>query len=413
MSMQNMKSRIHKKYILSIFLMQLSVLCFPDSNSNITTITNALTNKGYENLYVFTSGDTIYITYENRKYRWESRAVIDVIQTVIPYSENSKELCLAIQLHGVPIVQVLLNVDKIYEYKSGKILKEEFKESIHASFIIDQFTQNIISNPQNSSSLNKFDIILDPQIRAQFGDYNNPVKLQINIAPSVNVSLWRGMKLTTQVILPLYNEFEEEGDYIRPGLLTINQLIKLPLSTFASINLGYFTNERYGINLDLKKFFLQDKLSIGGNIGYTGYASILKGSWKYSEINLITWFTNFAYRNAKYDLTLQLSYGSFIDKDKGWRFDMYRQFGEINIGFYGMKTNGVINGGFNFIIPIPPRKYSTKRLLRIRPASYFAWEYRAKAHPEQGNDYNTGSDLYKTSTFFNPDYIKNNIIQQL
>jgi len=408
-----MKYPMHKKYILSIILMQLSILCFPDSNPNIKSITNALTNKGYENLCVYTSDDTIYIAYENRKYRWESMALVEIIQAVIPYSENSKELSIVIQLRGIPIIQVLLNINKINDYTSGKILMEEFRESIHASYIINNFKQRIKNNPQNNSSFNKFDVVIHPHIRAQFGDYNNPVKLQLNIAPSVNVSLWKGMKLTTQVILPLYNEFEEEGDYIRPGLLTINQLIQLPLNTFASINIGHFTNERYGINLDLKKFFLQGKLSIGGNIGYTGYASMLRGSWTYSEINLVSWFTNFAYRNAKYDLTIQFGYGSFIANDQGWRFDMYRQFGEINIGFYGMKTDGVINGGFNFIIPIPPRKNPTKRMVRIRPASYFAWEYRAKAHPEHGNVYDTGSELFKTSMYFNPDYIKNNIIQQL
>lgn len=401
------------KHFLCILFVLSTTSCFPVSNPEIDSITSALTNKGYENLCIMASQDTVYITYENRKYRMESKAIVDVIQTVIPLSEDYKELCLVMQLHGIPVIQLILNIDNINDYRSGKILPEDFRDSINASYEIGHFQQQLKHYPKKNPSFNKLDIVVHPQIKAQFGNYSNPLKLQINIAPAANISLWKGMKLRAQVVFPLYNEFEEEGNYIRPGLLTISQLIKLPSSSFASINVGYFTNERYGINLDLKKFFFDGKLSLGGNIGYTGYASVLNGKWTYSEVDLVNWFTNIAYRNAKYDLTLQLGYGSFIAIDKGWRFDMYRQFGEIIIGFYGMKTNGVLNGGFNFIIPIPPRKYSTKRMIRVRPASYFAWEYRAKAHPEEGKTYYTGSDQYEVYMLYNPDYIKNNIVKQL
>lgn len=408
-----MKSKLSKKYFLLLIYILTVFPCFSYTNPHVDEIIVALTNKGYENLYVTVSQDTIYIAYENRKYRWSCKAMIDIIRTVIPLSENSKKLCLVTQVNGIPILQIIFNIDKYNDFISGKISQEDFGNSIHASFDIGDFQRQLKYLNRNNSSFNKVDIVIHPQIRAQFGNYSDPVESRINIAPAINVSFWKGMNLTTQVIFPLQNDLGKEGNYIRPGLLTINQLIKLPSSSFASITAGYFTNNRYGINLELNKFFLEGKFAFGANLGYTSHASVLDGRWNYSEVELFSWFTDIAYRNATYDLTLKFGYGSFINKDKGWRFDMYRQFGEICIGFYGMKTNGVLNGGFNFIIPIPPRKYNSKRMIRVRPASYFAWEYRAKGLPDEGKSYDTGSDQDKLLMFYNPDYIKNEIVKQI
>ena len=408
-----MKSQFYIKYLLYLAFMFSTILCLPDSIPDTKSIINALSNKGYENLFAIVSEDTIYIAYENRKYRWECKAIIDIIHTLIPLSESCKELCIIPQYMGIPIIQITINIGKYLEFIKGKTLADNLMNSIHISFDIDNFQKQLKNKPVNNPSFNKLDIVIHPQFRAQFGNYSDPLESQINISPAINVSFWKGMKLTTQIIFPLQNDLEKEGDYIRPGLLTINQMFRLPLNSFGSVSVGYFTKNRYGANLETKKFLLNGKIALGLNLGYTGFANVMKGRWTYSEIDLLTWNADIAYRYAKYDLALKLGYGSYLNKDKGFRFDFYRQFGEVSIGFFAIKSNGVLNGGFNFCIPIPPRKYNTKRIVRIRPASYFNWQYRAKGLPKEGRTFKADNSISGLLDNLNPNYIKKQLIKLL
>jgi hypothetical protein len=114
-----------------------------------------------------------------------------------------------------------------------------------------------------------------------------------------------------------------------------------------------------------------------------------------------------------YDLTGTLQAGNFLYNSLGVRFDVVRQFGEVNIGFYALAASGEINGGFNLAIPLPPRKYTKLKYTRIRPSKKFNWEYRAKGFPRAGIMYNTGNRLHDLFLEFNPDQIKKQIIREL
>jgi Exopolysaccharide biosynthesis protein YbjH len=376
-------------------------------------IMTCLKNAGYENLKVVSKQDTLFVCFENRKYRWDIKAIAEVLSLVMPKMEQNLVLSMIPLKRGLPILKFSIPVKQYWRFVRGEIPSGKFMGSLNVSYNIDLKNIYQASVSPSNPTFNKFDIVVHPQIRAQFGNYSDPIESQINIAPAINVSFWKGMDLTTQIIFPLQNDLKKEGDYIRPGLLTINQLIRLPLNSFASVSAGYFTKNRYGANLETRKYFLNGKIALGLSCGYTGFVKVLDGRWAYSEVDLLSWDANVAYRYARYDLTVKLGYASYLNEDKGWRFDFYRQFGEVNIGFYALKTEGVLNGGFNFIIPIPPRKYNTKRIVRIRSASSFAWEYRAKGLTDNGRAYQTGNELDRLFMFYNPDYIKKQLIIQL
>ena len=250
--------------------------------------------------------------------------------------------------------------------------------------------------PRASPSLHKLDIVIHPQFKTQFGNYAEPVESQINLAPEVRTTLWKGMSLAAQLIIPLQNELSEEGDYWRPGLLTINQFLRLPSDTFVSATLGYFTRHRYGMDVAIKKYFFADRRwSVGANVGYTGYASYRKearGTWYYSDVGLLTSFFNVEYLFPRFDLSLSAMYGKFLYEDRGWRFDILRQFGDVDIGFFVFKTETGHNGGFNFCIPIP-QVHLSMGPVRIGPAEEVPWEYCYKGLPRTGIQYEIGSSI--------------------
>jgi len=237
------------------------------------------------------------------------------------------------------------------------------------------------------------------------------VESQINLAPEINTSLWKGMSLSVQLIIPLQNELGKEGDNLRPGLLTINQTLRLPHNAFVSATMGYFTQHRYGTDLKIKKYFANSKWSLGVNLGYTGYTSYLKGVWHYSDISLLTRFFNAEYRFSQFDLSLSATCGKFLYGDKGWRFDILRQFSEVDIGFFLLKTETGSNAGFNFSIPIFPPRYLPTGRIRISPAKEFSWEYRYKGLPKDGIQYKTGYRIDEFMKRLNPGYNKKQIVE--
>ncbi len=400
------------KILMIIFFTTLTIIstnCIADTIPDINNILNKLIKKGYENISVGLRNDTLFIVYENRVYRWEAMAMVDIIESAMPLIKNNEIVCLICLKRGIPVISGILSKAHYLKYIRGETTQDEFSASVQINYDVSQCKKNAGDNP----SFNKFDIIVHPQIHAQFGNFSDPLKSQVNIAPAMNISFWKGMNITTQVIFPLQNDLDKEGDNIRPGLLTINQTLRLPSAIFSSITVGYFTKNRYGIDIETRKFTNNGKISLSIRCGYTGNASVLAGRWTYSEVDLFTWFADAGYRYAEYDLTIKAGYGRFMDKDEGWRFDIYRQFGEVNIGFYAINSGDVLNGGFNFSIPIPPRRYSTKHLLRIWPASSFAWEYRAKGLPEKGKIYETDNGMEEYLNNLNPDYIKKQIINKL
>jgi hypothetical protein len=179
--------------------------------------------------------------------------------------------------------------------------------------------------------------------------------------------------------------------------------------------MGYFTQQRYGFDLEIKKYLINGKASLGANAGYTGHASYLKGAWYYSSIDVLTTLVDAEYRVSQFDLMMRATYGKFLYQDRGGRLDIFRQFGELDIGFFVSKTQIGTNGGFNFAIPIFPPKYMPTGSLRIRPAPYFPWEYRYWGIWEGGASgyrYKTGNRLDDFMKRINPDYVKNQFLRQ-
>jgi hypothetical protein len=206
---------------------------------------------------------------------------------------------------------------------------------------------------------------------------------------------------------------DPQGNTIRPGLVVLSQAFRLPHHFFTTVSAGYFTRDRYGLNGEVRKFFFNGRMGVGATLGYTGQMRLLDGRFTYSGMQVWTWFCDASWRFARYDLTLRAGYGGFIDRDRGWRVDVARQFGEVTIGFFAMQTGGLTNGGFSFIVPLPPRRYGTKNHIRVRPASYVPWEYRAKGLPSAGRTFLTGSGTGELMFNLNPDDIRRQLGDQI
>ncbi|MDH7603981.1 MAG: YjbH domain-containing protein [Melioribacter sp.] len=369
-------------------------------------IVDLLTQKGFENVYVRIDSSKLFILFENRIYRYNVEALRKVMNILSEFNEI-KMIELIVMQNKVPLISFEYNNEDYQKYQKGIINSEQLEDRITASYYIDKELLKEKFLFKNESDY-RFDLVLNPGFRGQFGDYSNPVRAQINFIPEINTTLWKGMNIVTQMLIPIYNEFPGEGDYVRPGIISLNQNFRLPENYFLSSSVGYFTENRYGFDLSIKKIFYNGNLITGVNTGYTGYMSVMNKKIFYSDLYLWTINMNVEYRINKYDLTIGITAGKFLYGDKSIRIDINRQFGEIEIGFFAVRSsNKQSNGGFNFSIPLFPSSYSYPSIIRIRTAESFRWEYRVKGEiPAMiGVVYNTGNSFFRTLKKYNPNFL--------
>ena len=370
----------------------------------------SLIENGFENVSVILEDGRAIVTYENRIYRHEMRAIREAMATLLPAAEEGLDITLVPQNTKTSLVAITIPADVCLSLLNGEASDEEFASTVDVSLDVDSTWREAQRVQKANSSLHKLDIVVYPQFRAQFGDYGEPVRSQLNLVPEINIVLWKGMSLAAQLIIPLQNDLGGEGNHWRPGLLTVNQTLRLPRNTFISATLGYFTLHRYGTDLEIKKYFANGRWSIRANVGYNGFATYRERIWYLSDIGILTTLFNAEYRFSPFDLSLRVTYGKFLHQDKGWRFDILRQFGEVDIGFFAIKTEVGTNGGFNFSMPIFPPRYLPTWYVRISPAKEFPFEYRYKRFQNSGVQYDTGKNIDKFMKRLNPDYIKNQMI---
>jgi hypothetical protein len=382
------------------------------------SLNELLINDGFENVRSVTSDSSVYVAFENRRYRDDGRAIAEVLQLINDNfnTEHSVIIKLVLLYQQVPMVLIVVRSEDFKNLEKKVINTEEFTKKLLVSSDFGIVYQQLEKPKVNNRSLFKTDLVVIPQVRTQFGNFDNPVQSNVNLIPQLNVQLSKGLSFQGQIIVPLQNDFyfDEDGKELRPGTITLNQFIRLEDDFYIDATAGFFDKNRVGINLEIRKNIANGQFGIGANVGYTaGYS--YTGNWtEYLDYeNYLTALLELEYRYLPYDLTGTLQAGNFLYNSLGVRVDVVRQFGEVNIGFFALAASGEINGGFNLAIPLPPRKYTKLKYARIRPSKRFNWEYRAKGFPRAGIMYNTGNRLDDLFLDYNPDQIKKQIIREL
>lgn len=260
-------------------------------------------------------------------------------------------------------------------------------------------------------SSNKIDLVMYPQFGLQNVLLSQIYEIQLNLAPAIEVSLWKGMQFTGQVIFPVVNQLGYEGDFIRPGFVTLSQEFRLPYQWLGCTTIGNFNANRYGADFYIDHPLKNERWNIGLNAGLTGSSYFFDGQWITGNLNTFTWSTKVRYYYPRFNLQFDLSYGRYLNNDYGFRADCTRHFGETTVGFYAMYTGGEPNGGFHFSIPLPPYKRNRRHTLRLMPPCYFDWEYNAGTEFFYGRYYETRPNENRSEHWINPIFIKSEILK--
>ena len=339
-----------------------------------------LAMRGFEHVVVGCSEERLRVEYENRCFRSQPTGIGVVLALVTEECPDVRFIVLILKRRNIPLVRVACSREDYIKFLAGRVSPSEFAQRLEVSRIVG--SRDGSRNSEENRSYFKVDVRVVPQVKALFGRAGDWARLQINAIPEVSMPLAKGLMLTTQIIFPLDNEFgafDQSGDYIRPGRTLVSKVLRFPSTFFLWGSVGYFDSERYGFSAESLWTTNNGRLSLEGRVGLTGFQAY-QGVWKHSELSDWTYLLRCKYQWTSVDLSLTATAGRFLYGDVGGRLDLVRTFGEVSLGFFGIRTtanrSGKLIGGFSIRIPIyPPRRRAPGRFRFGAPLS-FPWAYR-------------------------------------
>ncbi|WP_229216726.1 YjbH domain-containing protein [Dyadobacter sp. 3J3] len=250
----------------------------------------------------------------------------------------------------------------------------------------------------------KFDFWIQPEFSAIFGYRDQVVQSNTSILLQTQFYLWQGMVLNAGILFPITNDKDGHEKIIRPAPVFLNQFFAFG-KNFVSASAGYFYNDQYGVNVQYRHADMTSPLSYGLEAGLTGKYYYAKDGIYTGPLEQLFLQADVAYRLNRPDVTMKLSGGQYLWKDRGVRVDLIRQFTNVEIGVYAMKTNNGSTAGFNFIIPIPPGKILQGKNARLRTADQFRAEYSYTRGFQIGERYRTGYQLDQKLRQYHTNYL--------
>jgi hypothetical protein len=250
----------------------------------------------------------------------------------------------------------------------------------------------------------KLDFWIQPYFSAIFGNYDKPVQSNTSVAIQSQFLLTPGLSFNWGVLFPIVNDLDNRPKIIRPAPVFLNQFYNKG-NNYISASAGFFQNDQYGLNFQYRYANLNRPWSFGIEAGVTGDYYYPKKGIYYSDPNHVLFLVDAAYLLPNPDVTVKVSGGRYLAGDTGARLDLYRQFSNIEIGFYAITTTRGSTIGFNFAIPLFPGKLLQSKHVRLRTTDEFSWEYTYTRGYRIGERYRTGYQLDRKLRQYHSQYL--------
>ncbi len=353
--------------------------------------TDRLVRAGFANVAAVVEDGRLVVTFENARYRDERRALREASALLLPEPDDSLGLVLVPTLRVVPILAARYPAPSAPLDSAGAAAASRTPADV--SLDLSNVPSKVLSARRASSSFGRIDIVAHPWFEAAFGNYDNPIASRTGIAPEVRVALLPGLSLSAQALFTLQDDLPTGESRVRPGLVTLNHLARLPKNVFVSTTAGAFTPNRYGVDVEARAYVFDGRGWLGGNVASTGQAYFRKEGWERDPPNGRTALVDVGWFVRRWDLTLTGSAGTFLDNARGLRVEVRRGFGELEVGGFGVASNIGRNAGLSIRMPLPGARYAVPVVVRARQAEAFSWSYRYQSFVPTGRSYRAAGVL--------------------
>ena len=369
-----------------------------------------LVEHGFENVRWTENEDEYIYTIENNVYKAEGVGISKAIDIIQKHGLPTNKRCKGIVTHlEVPELSLTYHPIRNDSTVMGN------KTGWQTSYEIGQSWDSIKKEKAKNSSRFKVDILIYPQLSFKNLIITQIYQVLFTLNPAVEISLWPGMKLTGQLIVPIYNDgYGYLQDKVHPGFITLSQRFRLPFNIKGMATVGYFSADRYGADLQLFYPFKDERFSLEGRIG-----SVAIGYWNgfnlhYDTEFSTTWSLGANFYWPRYNTSFSLKGEKYLMGEKGVKFEMIRHFRYASVGFYAQKAKEAnSNGGFRIQVLLPPYKYKrfkNKYIPRLNTSYNMGIVYNAGNERYYYRQYRSAADEnIMNSNRFNPYFIKSEI----
>lgn len=373
------------------------------AQSREETAIERLKAEGFEEIRIREEGTQIICTVERGLTRTPSEDFRRAFSRLNEIYRDSCKFQIILLEKGQPVYQLSADAKKNNLQDSTSVKINTYKGDItwYDRNIYKRIKKEAVIRPTRQGVT----LVLYPQFTLRNMLLSQIYEVQLNVAPTLHYSGWKGMLLTGQMILPLVNELSYTDNFIRPGFLTFSQNLLLPSLNSLKFTAGNFNANRYGFDLRWKKRFQHSRWNLGAAVGMTGRSYFYKSYWNHDSPDYLSWSVKAGYYLPLYQLRADVQVGRFLAYDKGARADIYRHFGETTIGAYVVHAGGTTNGGFHFAFPLDPFKRKHKHRIRVMLPSTFDMEYNAANDFVFGRYYETGPDENRSVQDLQPQHI--------
>lgn len=372
-------------------------------------VVDALVKMGFENVgWTEDDHERVYVL-ENSTYRIQGVGIGKAIDVIQERGLSEGKTCRVVVLNN-NVPQISLSYHPI----KGDTVPQVERRDWNVSYELGDTWKEARKIKLKNRSLFKIDVLVYPQLAFKNLILTQIYQVLFDLSPAIEVSLWKGMKLTAQVKFPVYND--GYGIYegkIHPGHLTISQRFRLPYNIFGRVTAGYFNMDRYGIDADFVHPFKDERFAAMLRLGYTGIGFWDGFTLHYDPTMTFTWSVGGSFFWTKYNTQFTVQAQQFLYKEVGVKAEMIRHFRYCSIGFYAMKAQEArINGGFRFQVLLPPYKYKRyKSVPRINTSANMGIVYNSGNERYYYKEYKAeASDNIMEKNSFNPYFIKSELL---
>jgi len=365
-----------------------------------------LIDAGFENVAISCdSAGAVTISYENRLYRSDISALGKILGFAAPHSESITNLRIIIKRMALPIIALQIPPGELQDFMAQNLSAPDFAKRLIAG---DYAEEKNAAATTNSSAL-KTDVLLQPLVEAQLGDYHEPYKFKLGFNLGLSTLLARGLHLEARARIPLLDEidaFVKESPH--PYSASLNYLLPAAKNTFLSTHLGYFSGERYGLSSQAAHYFRNGNFALAARFDYTGFLTSFDKKWFYSGLNRRTYNAGFSYQFSPYGFRASMQYGKYLLGDRGVRVALGRYLNESRLDFFAVATTAEHWVGVELGVPLfPDKRFRPGRVRLNIPDLYVVrYDYLSTAY---GQTFNLPYDLLE----FRSELTKNYIVTHL
>jgi len=343
-------------------------------------VVNRLVMDDFMDVAAVQEGSRVSIRFQNTRYR-DRRRALDVAAALAQAELGAEhELVLVPTQAGIPLLTAIY---------APAVPAENGRRPLYR---ISMRTAGFPPEPTTRSPHGRLDVVIHPWFEGKFSN-TDPVASRTGIAPELRMSLRTGLTVSAQALFTLHDDIPTGESRVRPGLLTLNQRLRLWDVIWVSATAGTFNPDRYGIDVEARVYSPGGGLSAGAEVALTGAASYGARDWYFASMKDPMALADVAWRELAHGLTVRMTGGWFAPAQPALRLDVSRQWGTTEVGFFAVQGETEANFGFRLIVPLVGAHYGRLTRFRARSAETFPWEYRYHTRSVGGRMFRMGNTI--------------------